>query len=107
MEFCPKCGGLMLPQKVEEGLILVCGGCGHAVEATKPEEYKLVEVLEGREEPAVVEEIPKTLPTTRTRCPGCGHGLAYWWIRQTRAGDEPPTRFYRCAKCGHTWREYA
>ncbi|HDJ94789.1 MAG TPA: transcription factor S, partial [Acidilobales archaeon] len=18
----------------------------------------------------------------------------------------PPTRFYRCTKCGHTWREY-
>jgi len=26
---------------------------------------------------------------------------------QTRAADEPPTRFYRCTKCGHTWREYA
>ncbi|MEM4865380.1 MAG: hypothetical protein QXY09_02690 [Acidilobaceae archaeon] len=26
---------------------------------------------------------------------------------QTRAADEPPTRFYRCTKCGYTWREYA
>ncbi|PJB94591.1 transcription factor S, partial [Candidatus Pacearchaeota archaeon CG_4_9_14_0_8_um_filter_35_24] len=24
----------------------------------------------------------------------------------TRAADESETKFYRCTKCDHTWREY-
>ncbi|MCD6114052.1 MAG: transcription factor S, partial [Thermoprotei archaeon] len=39
-------------------------------------------------------------------CPKCGNREAYVWMMQTRAADEPPTRFYRCTKCGYTWREY-
>lgn len=95
----------MLPRKIEEGLILACNNCGHVIEATELKGYEFVEVLEERKEPVVIEEAPKALPTARTRCPSCGHGLAYWWMKQMRAGDEPPTRFYRCAKCGYTWRE--
>jgi DNA-directed RNA polymerase subunit M len=25
---------------------------------------------------------------------------------QTRRADESATQFFRCTKCGHTWREY-
>ncbi|MBI2108536.1 transcription factor S, partial [Candidatus Woesearchaeota archaeon] len=31
---------------------------------------------------------------------------AYFWLVQTRAGDEPETKFLRCEKCSHTWRDY-
>ncbi|MEM0290915.1 MAG: transcription factor S, partial [Thermoplasmata archaeon] len=31
---------------------------------------------------------------------------AYWMLKQTRAADEPETRFYICTKCGYRWREY-
>ena len=48
-----------------------------------------------------------SLPTTKTDCPKCGHNEAFWWILQTRSGDEPPTQFYRCVKCSHTWRSYS
>jgi len=41
-----------------------------------------------------------------TRCPKCKHKEAYTWDLQTRAGDEPPTRFFKCTKCEHSWREY-
>ena len=40
-------------------------------------------------------------------CPKCNAQGAYWHLRQTRAADEATTRFYRCTKCKHTWREYA
>jgi len=39
-------------------------------------------------------------------CEACGHGEAWYDIRQTASADEPPTRFLRCKECGHTWREY-
>jgi len=48
----------------------------------------------------------KTMPTIRASCPKCGHNEAYWWLLQTRRADEGSTRFYRCVKCGFTWREY-
>ena len=48
-----------------------------------------------------------TLPVTKIECPKCGHNEAMWWFLQTRSGDEPPTQFYRCVKCNHTWRSYS
>jgi len=108
MEFCPKCGNLMLPKKTKKGPVLECGKCGCIIEGIKAEEYKLVrEVEQKKMEPAVIEGEQINLPTTRVTCPGCGNDRAYWWIRQTRGADEPSTRFYRCVECGHVWREYA
>ena len=108
VKFCSKCGNLMLPQKGEKGLILVCGKCGNVVEEIEADEYKLVKDVEAKiSEPGVIEDKQINLPTARVRCPKCENNKAYWWIRQTRAGDEPSTRFYRCIACGHVWREYA
>ncbi len=107
MQFCPKCGALMLPKQIKDRPILVCSTCGHATKTAKLEEYKIVKPAKQKEMIAVIEKGAKpALPTARTKCPKCGHGEAYWWLRQTRAADEATTRFYRCAKCGHTWREY-
>ena len=39
-------------------------------------------------------------------CDECGHGEAWYTIKQTGAADEPPTRFFKCKECGHRWREY-
>ncbi len=41
------------------------------------------------------------------KCPKCGKKRVISWIEQTRASDEPPTRFYKCTNCGYTWREYS
>jgi len=46
------------------------------------------------------------LPITQTECPKCGNREARFWLVQTRAGDEPETKFLKCTKCGHTWRDY-
>jgi transcription factor S len=47
------------------------------------------------------------LPTTAIDCPKCGNKDAFWWMLQTRSADEATTQFYRCTKCGHTWRNYS
>ncbi|MCS7131653.1 MAG: transcription factor S [Hadesarchaea archaeon] len=107
MEFCPKCGNLMLPKKIKENFVLTCSACGHSKEATRLDDYRLVKRSKRKVEPIIVEDTPMTLPTTHVTCPSCGHDKAYWWIRQTRSADEPSTRFYRCVKCSRVWREYA
>ena len=35
----------------------------------------------------------------------CGGKEAYYWLIQTRSADEPPTQFFKCVKCKHTWRD--
>lgn len=39
-------------------------------------------------------------------CDECGHGEAYYTIKQTASADEPPTRFFKCVECGNRWRDY-
>ena len=47
------------------------------------------------------------LPTANVECQKCGHKKAFFWTKQTRAGDEPETKFYKCEKCARTWRDYS
>ena len=54
----------------------------------------------------VVEEKNTIDPIVDAECPKCGNMKAEYWEIQTRSADEPPTRFHRCTKCRHTWREY-
>lgn len=105
LKFCRKCGGLLVPKGGGEG-VLVCQVCGEE-EKAEGSEYRMVKKVEEKVGVVVIEEEPSTLPTTKVKCPRCGNDRAYWWMRQTRSADEPSTRFYRCTRCGNTWREYA
>jgi len=49
----------------------------------------------------------QTLPTVTIECPKCGNNQAYVWQVQTRGADESSTQFFRCTKCGYTFREYS
>jgi DNA-directed RNA polymerase subunit M len=102
MEFCPKCKSMMMPS----GDKMKCRKCGFEKQKTKSsndittKEFKErdVTVIEGSEDAG--------LPTIRATCEECGNKTAYWWMRQLRSADESEVRFFRCTKCGKTWREY-
>ncbi|AEM38052.1 transcription termination factor Tfs [Pyrolobus fumarii 1A] len=113
MKFCPRCGTLMAPRRENEQVVYVCPKCGHregAAGAGDVASRVLVTTIKHSEKEKLVviesnmEE--KLLPKTRIQCPRCSHDEAYYWVVQTRRADEPPTRFYKCTKCGHVWREY-
>ena len=100
MEFCPKCKSMMMPA----GSMMKCRQCGFEKEKTK----KIIEKKEFKEREVTVLEGDEAagLPTTKVKCEECGNKTAYWWLRQLRSADESETRFFRCTKCGRTWREY-
>ncbi len=102
--FCPKCGSLLMPKKEEGKKIMACS-CGF--KDKNAETNKIKEVVEKNREVEVVDEANETLPKTEAECSKCGHNEAYFWMIQTRASDEPETRFFRCGKCKYTWREYS
>ena len=107
MQFCPKCKGIMIPKKEGTKTIMFCPKCGNKIKdfvETKIEEKmvkekKNVEVVDSAEF--------EHLPETEAECPKCNNEKAHYWTMQTRAGDEPETKFFRCTKCRHTWRDYS
>lgn len=98
MKFCPKCKGLLTPSG--EKLRCKCGYEEAGASIIKGE------IKKRRLASQSASEIRDTTPVIETGCPKCKNKQAYYWTQQMRASDEPETAFYRCTKCGHTWREY-
>jgi len=94
-----------------DGDEMVCQSCGYR----EPKDQELAEdfvstqdqsdddVIE-TEEDANFEGKPTA---TDVVCDECGHGEAWYTIKQTASADEPPTRFFKCKECGHRWRGYS
>ncbi len=106
MFFCEKCGAILVPKKDKGASKLVCNSCGYI--SNKRQSLILKEKVEvpKEKEIEVIKERIETLPKTKEICPRCKHDEAYFWLVQTRAGDEAETRFFKCVKCSHTWRSY-
>ena len=105
MMFCPKCGSMVLPKKEGNKNVIRCS-CGYT--NAKAEVVEIKEEVKKKEtftEPA--SDNDDMLPVTEGECPKCKNDKAYFWLVQTRAGDEPETKFMKCTKCKHTWRDYS
>ena len=101
MLFCPKCKSLLKPKFEKNKKVMTCS-CGYSSEGGST---AVSEKVKTHKEIQVVEEI-ETKPLVDARCAKCAHGKAYFWSIQTRSSDEPETRFFKCEKCKHVWREY-
>ncbi len=103
--FCPKCGAMLLPKKQDNKKVLHCS-CGY--KSKDVDQAKIKEVIKNTGKTLeIVDKELETLPLTDAECPTCKHKKAFYWLVQTRAGDEPETKFLRCQKCKHTWRDYS
>ena len=113
MEFCAECGSRLVPKKVNSGkqalMMMACTKCEF-----KKQELNSKVIVGGR----IFEHNPKqlvavigkeeqfsVLPTLHIDCPRCGNNTANVWQVQTRGSDESSTQFFRCLRCGYTYRE--
>jgi transcription factor S len=104
MMFCPKCGSIMMPKKEGNQVVIRCK-CGYF--ENKDTGINLKEVAKEKRKIETVENEVEVYPTTDdAECPKCGHKTATFWEVQTRASDEPATKFMKCQKCKHIWRDY-
>lgn len=108
---CPKCGTMGRPSP---GRGFLCGKCGNRWKPEKPLVVSNVRQGERRidklDDLGVIDDITKfesqMWPTDFTvRCGNCGSWGAYYYQRQTRKSDEPPTTFYQCTKCKRKWKK--
>ena len=98
IEFCG-CGGMMVPA----GGKIRCRTCGRTVD--RKMDAKIV--TQGKRKDVIVfEDNDPGLPRIEKECEKCQNSEAFFMVVQTRSSDEPPTRFFRCTRCKHTWREY-
>ncbi len=103
--FCPTCGSILLPKKIGEKTAMGCS-CGYVDKAGSGRITEKVHAADdGRKFEAAGGESVNA-PITEAECPKCQNSSAYYWTRQTRAGDEGETKFHQCTKCRHKWREY-
>ena len=108
MQFCSLCGEKTIRKKEEDGNIqLYCRSCDKSFSIKLESPILTVEKTGGSPIKIKSKSDIRTLPIEKEKCPKCGNMDAYSWQRQTRGGDEPATRFYRCVKCSKTWREYS
>lgn len=101
MQFCPKCGAVLVQKTKNAG----CPRCNYS----SKEKITLgsSEKIDERKEIAIVsKDDTQTLPIVEEECKECGHKKAFFWTLQTRSSDEAETKFFRCKKCDHTWRDY-
>ena len=102
MEFCPKCGAVLIQKTKNMG----CPRCNYSSK-TKAKKIKTSEKIDERKDVAVLSgKEGSTLPVINEKCSKCGNEEAYFWTVQTRASDEAETKFFKCTKCGHTKRNY-
>ena len=106
MMFCPKCGAILMPKKEGNKAVTKCS-CGYSSNdvgsTTFKEENKKVD---SKVEVVDSEHDLNALPKMKAECPKCGNTEAGFWEVQTRAADEPATKFLKCTKCKHIWRDY-
>ena len=105
MQFCPKCKAILMPKKDGNRRVVACS-CGYK-SSDVGESVVSEQVKKTGKDVEVVDKEAEIDPITKAECPKCGNGEAYFWEIQTRAADEPPTKFMKCTKCKHIWRDYS
>jgi len=106
MQFCDDCGSMM---KKQDGR-MVCTDCGSSAEQeTDTEAFVSTQKQTGEEliESSADANFEGKPTADDVTCEDCGHGEAWYTIKQTGSADEPPTRFFKCTACGNRWREYS
>jgi DNA-directed RNA polymerase subunit M len=106
MQFCDDCGSLMHA----DGEEMVCSSCGARVARDEERVAAFVSTEEQSGDELVETEEGMNFEGKPTAddvtCEECGHGEAWYTIKQTASADEPPTRFFKCKGCGSVWRAY-
>lgn len=106
MQFCTKCGTILVPKPDDVGRALKCASCGTMNNKKQNIVVKEKVKKDTLDTVQVVDKKIDAHPIIKEKCPKCENPNSYYWTMQTRAADEAETRFFECTKCHHRWRAY-
>jgi DNA-directed RNA polymerase subunit M len=105
VDFCTKCGSILIPTKKDGKKVLCCKMCDNVVEpdAASTSEFKETTKIDHKYDKTLIknEAYLKSIygdKKSERDCPRCG-GKMVMTVRQTRRADEGPTIFYTCVIC--------
>ncbi len=108
MKFCDACGNILVVKNSGGNNFLLCRTCNKQYPLDENMKIEDTNKSESEEISVIGDNENTEFPITKVLCPQCEKETeAFWAMQQTRASDEPPTRFYRCRECNHVWREYS
>jgi transcription factor S len=110
MEFCPTCGTRLIYEKAKgKKPVLYCPKCKKKFDLGA-NETKKESMLSKKDRADSIVLIDKkaqklrTLPTVDADCYKCKGKKAETWKLDLGSEDNMQAIFYRCIRCGHTWR---
>ena len=103
--FCQKCGSILVPKTKNNKRVIECS-CGYK-ENDFSKFKKIKETIKEKKSVEVVDKEIEILPITDEECPKCNHEKAYYWTIQTRAGDEPETKFLKYIFTSYLFSSYS
>ncbi|MBU1129226.1 MAG: transcription factor S [Nanoarchaeota archaeon] len=101
MEFCPKCGAVLVEKRKNYG----CPRCTYSAKG-KTKICTSEKINEKREVAVISDKAVEVNPIVEKPCKKCKNKHSYFWTMQTRSSDEAETKFFKCTKCEFMWREY-
>ena len=103
MKFCPKCKGILIPNKIGERFAVKCKNCNFFAEGkAKP----LIEEEEIKHKPKRGEGVLKKniFATYNHKCKKCGYGKTQIIDSGVYVSDEDNLIMLKCGKCGYSER---
>jgi transcription factor S len=113
MDFCSKCNSRLVYKSNDKKLSLYCPKCKKKIEVAEKNlilkiKNDFVHPIKDRKEGVVVidKNLQKlrSLPVVNSECYKCNGTKAETWELNLGSEDNSQAVFYRCIKCGHTWR---
>lgn len=100
MQFCPKCGAILVQKTKNFG----CPRCSYSTK--EKVNLCMSEKVEAKQEiPVINDKEIDVRPITTEKCSKCNNDKAYFWTVQARASDEAETKFFQCTRCGNTTKD--
>src|SRR3989338_4441779 len=82
IEFCGRCGSILVPIKKGTRLIMKCRKCGTEEKKKSPGSLKIKQEINNKSKIIVLEKDISPLPITDMACEKCENKKAYWWMQQ-------------------------
>ena len=102
-QFCPKCGNLLIPEKIKNKFIIKCNKCEFSKEINEPL-IRTEKIKHQEEKGKGIVKNKNLFATYPFKCKKCGYDKAEIIDQGVKYSDEESEILFQCGDCGWTER---